>query len=141
MLTISYVSRPSIPSLRRTRVLDDIRAVSIARNSQLGITGLLIVTAMYFAQVLEGPEDAVDDVMKSILADPRHHEIVVVRRDIANRRRFPLWRMARFEHETFADASLSPLLAELHTKRGGAALRRFDRLLDDIRRSRCEPSA
>ncbi|QZH74182.1 MAG: BLUF domain-containing protein [Erythrobacter sp.] len=101
MLTGSYVSRPTIPFLLRPGVLDDIRAVSIARNSQLDVTGLLIVTVLYFAQVLEGPEDAVDEVMRSIAADPRHHEIVVVRRNVLKRLQFPLWRMARFEHETF----------------------------------------
>jgi len=139
MLSLAYVSRPTVWPKPREEILVDIQVVSIARNTQFEITGLLISTLAHFAQVLEGPAKAVDSIMASIMLDPRHYDIVVVRRTQLLRRRFPHWRMARFEYESIADASLTPLLVELHAEAGGAALRRFDRFVDALARSHGKP--
>ncbi|MFN3473191.1 MAG: BLUF domain-containing protein [Blastomonas sp.] len=135
MLSLVYVSRPTSWQKGRSETLEDIQAVSIARNSMLDITGVLIATVSYIAQVLEGPASAVDTVMASILVDPRHCDIIVVKRAETDRRCFPLWRMLRFEEEKFADASLVPMLAALHAERGGEALRRFNSLAEAIART------
>ncbi|WP_275229759.1 BLUF domain-containing protein [Novosphingobium album (ex Liu et al. 2023)] len=134
-----YVSRPLIENEDRARVFDDIQAVSIARNSMLEITGLLIATPRFFAQLLEGPARGVDTVMASILADPRHHEVRVVRRSEAAVRRYPLWRMARFDGENFGIEGITPLLAAAHARDDPEAGRRLDRLMAAIAFSRASP--
>lgn len=135
MLSLAYVSRPSPWQKSRSETLDDIQAVSVARNSTLDITGVLIATVSYIAQVLEGPACAVDTVMVSIMNDPRHCDLIVVKRTETDRRCFPLWSMLRFEEEKFADASLVPMLSALHAERGGEALRRFNSFADAIART------
>ena len=135
MLSLTYVSLPTPWQKNRGEILEDIRAVSLARNSQLDITGLLIATISHFAQVLEGPDGAVDDVLASISADPRHCQIVMVQRIPIEIRQFPLWQLMTFERETFANLEVTPLLAALHTDGGGEALARFIHLIDAISRS------
>lgn len=135
MLSLAYVSRPTPWQKSRSETLEDIRTVSIARNSMLDITGVLIATVTHIAQVLEGPERAVDTVMASIVDDPRHCDIVVVNRAKIDRRCFPLWRMLRFEEQKFADAALVPMLSALHAERGGEALRRFNSFTEAIART------
>ena len=47
------------------------------RNDAAGISGLLLFTGQDFAQLIEGPPQAVADLWARIRADPRHHDIVV----------------------------------------------------------------
>ena len=130
MLSLIYVSRPLVDGPQRATALDDSQMVSIARNSTLDITGLLISTPQYFAQLLEGPLRSIDTVMASILVDPRHHDVRIVRRSQLTARRYPQWRMARFEGENFGEASITPLLAAAHAQDDPDAARRLDRLIE-----------
>lgn len=132
MLSLIYVSRPLVDPEARARVLDDIQAVSIARNTDLDITGLLISTSGYFAQILEGPESGVEAVMARIAVDPRHHEVRIIRRSDVSERRFPHWRMARFDGESFGAVRVNPLLADCHARADSDVIARFDRLIDVI---------
>jgi hypothetical protein len=111
-------------------VLTDIQLVSVAKNSALDITGLLIATPNWFAQLLEGPPDNVDQVMVGILADPRHYDVRVVRRMMAMRRRCPRWRLARFDRGIFETRHMEPALASAHADKEKLSLRRLDRLID-----------
>lgn len=129
MLSLVYISKSLIGKDQHSDALDDIQAIAIARNSSLDITGLLIATPQYFAQLLEGPAPEVDTVMASILADPRHHEVRIVRRSEVAAARYPLWRMARFEGENFGKVSITPLLAAAHRQVDAAANLKLDRLI------------
>lgn len=135
MLSLIYVSRPLIQPTDREQYLADIQAVSIARNSTLDITGLLIASPEFFAQVLEGPEEDVAAVMASIFADPRHADLRVVKRSESSTRRFPRWRMACFDSADFSSTAITPLLAAVHAQDDPEALRRLDRLIDAITRN------
>lgn len=132
MISLIYVSRTRVHDDQRAQVLDDILLASIARNSTLDITGLLISTIHHFAQLLEGPDVGVDGVMASILADPRHHEVRVICRSDVAERRYPLWQMARFEGRNFGNACIAPLLAEAHAQDDPQASRRLERLIEAI---------
>ncbi len=68
MKSLVYISRPLVAMIDREAVLDDIQYVSVARNTTLDITGLLITTQDHFAQLLEGPAKAVESVMASMSA-------------------------------------------------------------------------
>ena len=63
------------------------------KNTRLGITGMLLFKEGNFIQVLEGPEENVNQVYKSILNDPRHDGILRLIRENITERSFPGWSM------------------------------------------------
>ncbi len=63
------------------------------RNNALrGVTGLLLYRNQCFLQVLEGPESVVESLIKTIEADPRHHSIRTLCREVGPRQ-FGTWQM------------------------------------------------
>eukprot|EP00659_Diplonema_papillatum_P006084 gene6084-9346_t len=74
--------------------LDDISMIkrtSVTRNLRTGITGALLfsVSAGVFIQILEGPKAAVTKLYKDICSDSRHKDVVLVRQEVMQTRRFP----------------------------------------------------
>lgn len=68
--------------------------VARIKNADLGITGALMLYDDWFAQVLEGPQSAVEALYKTISADKRHNGL---RLDESGRVAGPLfakWAMA-----------------------------------------------
>ncbi|MCB2013455.1 MAG: BLUF domain-containing protein [Sphingobium sp.] len=132
MLSLLYISRVAVaPALWETALID-IQTVSTARNGGLDITGLLVATPEWFAQLLEGPAENIDLVMISILADPRHRDVRIVRREAKTARRCPLWRLAKFEHGMFESTYVRPALACAHDGTESEPLRQLDRLIEHI---------
>ena len=74
--------------------LDDILAVARERNGTAGITGVLVHADGLFLQVLEGPGDAVADVLDSIARDPRYSDMTVIHRTTRPAPDFAAWQMA-----------------------------------------------
>lgn len=74
-------------------VFSQIQQVAVPRNSELGVTGFLICARHWFAQVIEGPASAIEQLYAAIAADPRHHSLQVVEHVPAGRRLFPDWHM------------------------------------------------
>ena len=67
---LAYVSKALIdPCGSAPREILDI---ATQRNTVLGVTGVLCFTGDHFAQVLEGDERALAQLMDSIRRDPRH---------------------------------------------------------------------
>jgi hypothetical protein len=91
VFSLLYASKSIIPPGEAEAEVDALVTVSRARNLGLGVTGCLIFGGDRFAQVLEGDELAVADLMHSILRDARHTEIVVLERGPVNERRFLGW--------------------------------------------------
>ena len=89
---VKYISRSSRP-LTDAEV-DEIRAVSQKNNIQANITGVLVETGGLFFQLIEGPEDSVDQLYKRISEDPRHEEILLLNtmNDVEGRL-YPDWAM------------------------------------------------
>lgn len=66
--------------------LQELVQASQDRNAVHGLTGAMIVARGHFAEILEGPAEAVSATMERIARDPRHCEVkVVLSRDIAQR--------------------------------------------------------
>ena len=69
------------------------------RNAADSITGLLVYRYNTdfkrgnFLQVLEGTDDALDDVWRRISGDPRHHTIIVLDEGESDARMFADWSM------------------------------------------------
>lgn len=75
---MSYISTATAAHEEAIRQLHDICARSGDRNARVGISGIATVHRGKFAQVLEGPEDAVRAVLRRIMGDPRHHSLTVL---------------------------------------------------------------
>jgi hypothetical protein len=69
---------------------------STRNNGAAGLTGFLIFSDHRFFQVVEGPEAAIEDLLRRLEADERHHSITILNRREIDESTFPRWRMKRF---------------------------------------------
>jgi hypothetical protein len=108
MKRIKYVSRFATPF--RESELEELGRKSAEKNESLGVTGVLLTSGGLFYQVLEGPEDAVDDLFRAIRADKRHTDLLVlgVEEDVTQRL-FPIWSMKTVNLDAAAHVRLLPL--------------------------------
>lgn len=93
---LAYVSRSVFadrPDQLRL-VVQDILAAAMRNNPQYQVTGVLLVGETHFAQMLEGPQWAVETVMEVVRRDPRHCEVEVLFIEPLTHRRFGKWAMA-----------------------------------------------
>jgi hypothetical protein len=60
------------PALLEGTQLERMAAAARDRNTETGITGLLILSGKRFLQVLEGPVPFVNELLAKIIRDPRH---------------------------------------------------------------------
>ena len=65
-----------------------------AKNAALDVTGALMLYDSWFAQVLEGPEQAVLALFERIKADHRHNGVEVLEQGLTPARAFQRWAMA-----------------------------------------------
>ena len=93
---VLYCSRPAIAArpAERADVIRNILAAARRRNAADGITGGLMFSKGCFAQVLEGPMDAVSETFERIQQDERHFEVTVLQAAPIATRDFPAWSMA-----------------------------------------------
>jgi hypothetical protein len=103
--TIVYCSRTQIHGTHAQIAAELVKLLAGARakNASLQITGALLFNEVAFAQVLEGPADALGPLIESIRRDPRHRDLVIALDQPMTTRSFPKWSMA------FAEQAESPL--------------------------------
>jgi len=94
-LQLVYASRRNLPTdpAAEADEVRDILTVSRKENAKLDITGALLSSAHCFAQALEGPVEAVEQLFHRIRVDPRHHHVVLLLTRAASERMFPDWSM------------------------------------------------
>ena len=90
MLSIVYVSS-SVGMLSKDELVE-LLVRSREKNERLGITGMLLYKDGNFIQILEGPEEPVRELYRTIEADPRHRGIIRLL-ELHTERRFPDWSM------------------------------------------------
>lgn len=97
MKRIYYVSRFS--KGLREKDLEEIYAASARNNPPRGINGFLVCLGDTFFQVLEGPDEAVDQLFfAKIRHDPRHRNVVCLKSEPGiEKRLFPDWHMKVFD--------------------------------------------
>lgn len=110
LLSFLYVSRSTLSPRTAAPTVEQIVAGSRARNAALGLTGALLFTGEYFAQVLEGEAASVDALMHRIARDPRHEQIIIVAREPIAIRRFIDWSMAYSGPSQFVARHVTRLL-------------------------------
>lgn len=91
-----YCSRNTIPGAIEAVAAEvrGILAISRVNNARDGVTGGLLFSKGCFAQVLEGPLDAVEATFERIQCDARHSEVIVLQTGPITKRDFPDWSMA-----------------------------------------------
>lgn len=102
------------------REIAQILAKSRMNNSAAGITGALLFNSGFFAQVLEGPLQKVEQTFERIQRDMRHDEISVLECGLVSVRDFPEWSMAfagggQGRADSFADMSIAKALGNQST--------------------------
>lgn len=88
------IERPAVP---HDRLLEEILATARRNNARLGVTGALVYSARRFAQVLEGPPEAVEQIFETIQCDLRHDHVTVLEVADVTERAFGAWSMAFVE--------------------------------------------
>ena len=89
-----YYSRNRLaPEAMHAGVIDEILAVSRENNRRVGVTGALMFNAGCFAQVLEGPAEAVEAVFERIQQDERHGDVSLLSLGPVADRAFSTWSM------------------------------------------------
>ncbi|MGI4831218.1 MAG: BLUF domain-containing protein [Janthinobacterium lividum] len=63
-------------------------------NAKVGVTGGLLFNTVFFAQVLEGRMDAVEQIFERIQRDQRHSDLTILQSGYVGIRNFPEWSMA-----------------------------------------------
>ena len=94
---ISYISRSNLDGSDREKKneIEKILAAANARNSTENVTGALLYSGGYFAQILEGEEQAVKKIFESIKSDSRHSYIYEISsHEHLEGRSFADWSMA-----------------------------------------------
>lgn len=110
--SLLYVSKTLLEFPAGEAEVANIVATSVNRNTSLGVSGALISTRTYFAQVLEGEKAAVEELMVSIGADPRHMRVKTLR-TVEEERRFAGWALAYSGSASFVDRYIGPLFSPL----------------------------
>jgi hypothetical protein len=92
---VVYVSHVATdPAVPQAAMLEEILGAARRNNARIGVTGALLYSARRFAQVLEGPPDAVEEIFEVIQCDPRHASITVLEVASPAARAFGDWSMA-----------------------------------------------
>jgi len=96
LYTIVYCSRNLIHGNEAevNRELQLILASSRKNNPRKNVTGALLYNGGSFAQVLEGPLEAIGQTFEIIQRDQRHSEVTVVQSGPIPERQFGEWSMA-----------------------------------------------
>ena len=133
---IAYVSRSTVASGDAEAVVQDILATARRKNPAAGLTGALLFSDGYFAQVLEGPIDPLELTFEAIQEDTRHDEVRVLFYRAVPARAFSDWSMA-FAGAVDASALSDTLRSSFGSaealdapKAGKDLLQVLDRLID-----------
>jgi hypothetical protein len=95
--------------------LSHILTKSRSNNPALGITGVLVYLNGSIIQVLEGPEQNVQALYKTISRDPRHGQVITLFAGPVEKRSFEAWSMG---YKTLGTRQLDHL-KELQGRSGG----------------------
>ena len=89
-----YYSRNRVPETAMSAgAIQAILDTSRINNSRVGVTGALMFNAGCFAQVLEGPRDAVEATFERIQQDERHGDVSLLAFGPVADRAFETWSM------------------------------------------------
>ena len=91
MIQITYLSSATRAMFQDD--LEDILKTARENNARLGITGMLLYGNKTFIQILEGEEDVVHKLVKTIKRDPRHTNFQIVKQKPIEQHEYADWSM------------------------------------------------
>lgn len=106
IVSVLFVSRSLLGRAEYAREFDSIVATTMRNNDGLKLSGAIVSTGGWFAQLIEGPEDSVDMMIARIAADPRHRDMRIVCRSCRRDRRLPAWRVAYAGPSRFVETAI-----------------------------------
>lgn len=89
--TLTYTSRARLDL--SSGDLADIHEAARHLNALDGITGLLVFDGVRFLQIIEGSEEAIDNLVERLRRDPRHSALEIRDERLVEQRSFPDWSM------------------------------------------------
>ncbi len=103
---VVYCSRNLIEGDAASRDAEISHILETARknNSRVNVTGALLFSRDHFAQVLEGPQKAVEAIFERIQHDTRHGDVTILESLTSEQRDFSEWSMAYVSPEECAMA-------------------------------------
>ncbi len=96
LIQVSYASRSNFPANTMGGIepeLARILLVSRRNNPRRGLVGALYYGDGCFFQCLEGPQPAVEALLRTLAVDPRHSDLKILSRRTIRRRTFSAWSM------------------------------------------------
>lgn len=102
------ISRIEPPGALR-REIESLLNVSRQRNALAGISGALLFNRGRFAQILEGPHDALRATYVRIAGDPRHTDLSVLQFESVGARGFGHWSMAYIGNDNLTSAAFADI--------------------------------
>ena len=120
--TLAYTSRARLDLTEED--LHEIHRTAQKCNALDGITGMLVFDGSRFLQIIEGAEDAIDNLVHRLRADGRHSALEVREERFIDNRSFPDWSMelvlvsagylqARDELSTQLPSTVSPTVRNI----------------------------
>lgn len=106
LFSLVYFSRSTIHPGRVDTEIRSILDTARKENPRCDLTGALLFSGGFFAQVLEGPHDAVQSKFERIRSDGRHTEVSVLSCKPIASRSFADWSMAYATPAGWLPASL-----------------------------------
>ena len=84
--------------------LKELSLSSVQNNNSNGISGYLYYKDKHFLQYVEGDEQHIDELIKTIKLDPRHRLIMAIEENNLEERRFPDWGMKSIVEVMFSNS-------------------------------------
>lgn len=96
LIRIIYVSVNEIKGDDKVLMteIEQILATARHKNAENHVTGALMFNAGFFAQILEGDQEAVQNTFERIQYDRRHSAVALLSLEPITQREFPNWSMA-----------------------------------------------
>lgn len=110
MKRITYIS--SFAKAMDENQLGELGKMAAKKNESLDVTGVLMASGGLFYQVLEGPEEHVDELYATIKRDGRHTNLLLLNsEDDVPARNYPDWSMELINLDAASHVRLFPLKA------------------------------
>ena len=96
LYNLAYISKNTIKgdADEVREQLKTILASAHKNNPAKGVTGALLYSGGYFCQVIEGPEEVLEELFETIQMDDRHGDVTVLHFEPIEARGFSEWAMA-----------------------------------------------
>ena len=118
MKTVRLIYTSKVSGEPQWTEMRDIIKESVGNNSELDITGLLMICNDTYLQVLEGPERAVNELYARILRDKRHHDCILISYEQVQTKKFAGWAMNCINPEILPDEFKKRLMKEFGDSTG-----------------------